>query len=109
MSEKREIVIDGIKYVSEQKNAGEKLRIVIVDNRELTFVGYVNINQSLETIATIRQARCVIRWGTTKHLAELVDGPLPNTILGACEDVDFPLRNLVVSYLCNENKEAWYK
>ena len=109
MSEKRDIVIDGVKYVPEQKDQGEELRIVVVDNRGLTFVGYVNINQSPETIATIRQARCVIRWGTSKHLAELVDGPLSNTVLGACEDVDFPLRNLVVSYLCNGSKGAWYK
>ena len=109
MSKKKEIVVDGIKYVPEQRDADEEFRIVVVDNRGLTFVGYVNIHQPAETMATIRDARCIIRWGTKHHLAELVNGPLPNTMLGACANVQFPLRNLIVSYVCDDTDKGWRK
>ena len=91
------VTIDGIKYMPVQAD-GEEQRIVVVDNRGLTFVGMVNINQKPGTIVTIRKARCIIRWGTQFHLAELVNGPLENTILGATADADFLIDNLVVSY-----------
>ena len=98
------VTIDGIEYVP-RKTEGEELRISIVDNSGLTFVGFVDIHQPPGTIVTIRRARCVIRWGAKNHLAELVNGPLENTKLGATADVEVLIDNLVASYRC---AGEWY-
>lgn len=95
----KNVIIDGIEYAPFHKE-DEAMRIVIVDNRGLTFVGKCNINQPMGTIVTIRDARCIIQWGTTDHAAELVDGPTHTTKLGATADVEFLIDNLIISYRC---------
>lgn len=104
------IVIDGIKYVKE-KPQDEKLRLLIVDNRGLTFVGYCDLSGDNEII-TIRDARCVISWGTSEHIAQLVDGPVNDkknkTQLGRKHDVDVFRKNLIISYLLNQEKWPMY-
>lgn len=82
----------------------EKLRIVIVDNRGLTFIGRCNLDGDNEII-TIKNARCIIYWGTSQHLAELVNGPSNNTKLGSACDVDVFRKNLIISYEVDE--KAW--
>jgi len=89
--------IDGIEYVPARTEL-EEMRITIVDRSGLTFVGRVNIYEDAE-ILTIKDARCVIRWGTGKHLAQLVNGPTGDTRLGCMADVQVLKRNLVASYL----------
>lgn len=95
----KNVIIDGIEY-SPVQESDEELRIVIVDNRGLTFIGMVNIYQPMGTIVTIRNARCIIQWGTTDHIAELIDGPTSSTKLGAEGDVQFLMDNMIVSYRC---------
>ena len=66
-----EETLDELKRVCcDAPKPGEVMRIAIVDNRGLTFVGYMDIHKN-DYWVTIRDARCVIYWGTTKHLAEL--------------------------------------
>lgn len=100
------IAIDGVEYRpvgEEPARAGEAMRIVIADNRGLTFVGRFSLDGTDEFV-TIYGARCVIRWGTTKHLAQLADGPTSNTLLGAERTVRVPRRNIVAVYECGD---AW--
>jgi hypothetical protein len=78
------------------------LHIVIVDNRGLTFVGDFDPNEP----TIIRDARCVIRWGTTRHLSELAkDGPRANTRLGETSDVYLGGQGYIIAIPCEE--KAW--
>ena len=92
------ITVDGVDYVRADRDVEcERLRIAIVDNRGLTFVGLMPLADSGEWVL-IRRARCIIRWGTTKHLAEIASGPTSNTRLGATADVLIRRENIVAVY-----------
>ena len=83
--------------------ADDHLMIVGVDNRGLTFIGWVDL--SGEGMITIKDARCIIRWGTTEHLAELAeDGPTENTMLGRARDVIVNKHNIQFAYYANEKR-----
>jgi hypothetical protein len=97
------ITVNGQTYVAE-KAAGEAMRIVIVDKSGLTFVGRCDLSGDNEQIV-IHDARCIIQWGTSKHLAELVNGPTKTTQLGATADVTVFRHNLVAAY--DTDSEAW--
>ena len=99
MNTENEITINDVTYVRKEAE-GEELRLVIVDNRGLTLIGYVDI-YSERRILTVRDARCVIRWGTTEHLAELVNGPTENTRLGAKADAEIN-NDIIISYRLGE-------
>ncbi len=94
-------IIDGIKYTSET-TAGSKLRIVCNMDRGLTFVGKFDLDEEGD-FYTIADARCVIRFGTSKHIAELADkGPQANTKLGHAYPVRIPKRTVAFIYDCGE-------
>ena len=99
----KQIVIDGKEYVAREAE-GEKLMIVVVDNRGLTFVGWCDLSGDNEQIR-VRKARCIIYWGTTGHLAELVQGPTEKTKLGTLGDVIVFRRNLVAAYEVAEGSQ----
>lgn len=99
---KHEIEIDGIRY-RRVESEDEQLRIVICDNRGLkTFVGYCDVSGDSDRI-TIRRARCLICWGTNQYIAELANGPLPNTRLGAEVDVTVFRRQVIAVYAVKGN------
>ena len=83
---KKTITVDGIEY-TRATGDGEAMRIVICDNRGLTFVGRCVHPSSVPAgeWLTIHDARCIIVWGTTGHLAELCDGPTSSTKLGTAK------------------------
>jgi len=56
-------------------------------------------------IITIKNARCIIIWGTKEHLAELVDGPTNRTKLGRTHDFSVMATQVIGFYVVNE--EAW--
>lgn len=93
------VKVDGEEYVKKTKRAGERLVIIVVDNRGLTFVGRGDPKSDGETM-TIKDARCLIRWGTSHHLAELIDGPKENTKLGAKGDVN--INDFIIFYDADE-------
>ncbi len=103
----KSVMIDGVEYQAVQSEGLQRM-IVIVDNRGLTFVGDVDVgdlsaNDDAEIL--ISNARCVIRWGTTEHLAELAaDGPRSNTKLGRARDFYANKKNIIGRYVCSE---AW--
>jgi hypothetical protein len=91
------VVIDGTEYIERQTVDGCQRYIICVDSRGLTFVGDVDLGCDDEFL-TISNARCIIHWGTTRHIAELVNGPLEKTKLGATEDVIVRRDNIVFAY-----------
>ncbi len=99
------ISIDGTDYVRANDvsapPAGEEYRITVVDNRGLMFVGWIDLT-SEERFLTIRNARCVIYWGTDEHVAQLVAGPREDTRLGAMADVVVDREKIVFSYRADE-------
>lgn len=98
------VEVNGVTYVREVVLPDERWRIVIADNRGLTFVGRCSLSGDDEWIR-IRDARCVIVWGTDKHLAQLAaSGPRPNTKFGTTDDVLVRRNNIVAVYDCGE---AW--
>lgn len=98
------VVINGIEYTPVTPGGEEKM-ILIVDNRGLTFVGDVDLSGDSDDVL-IRNARCIIWWGTKLHLAELIDGPLEETRLGAAADVIVSRRNIICRYTCGD---GWNK
>jgi hypothetical protein len=103
----KNVTIDGIEYAPVEKDC-EKLRIVVVDNRGLMFVGFCDLSGENENI-TIRNARCIIYWGTSQHIAEIVNEPTKDTRLGAPANVDVFRRNLICSYECGKGWEKHVK
>ena len=73
----KEIVVDGVVYVPKEPPSGE-IKIVVLE-RGFVYVGRYSEDGDK---VTITGARALIRWGTSKHIAELVNGPLPNTKMG---------------------------
>ena len=63
--------------------------IVIIDNRGLMFVGDLASERNKDGMCIMKNARCIIRWGTKNHFAELVNGCNENTKLGAAADMVF--------------------
>jgi len=100
---KGRIMVDGVAYRRESSD-GERMRIVIVDNRGLTFVGRCDLSGNSEQVV-IRDAQCIIYWGTKHHLAELVAGPTSDTKLGAREDFN-AMRSQIIGYY-DVNEGAW--
>ena len=99
------IAINGETY--RRVYAGESgLKIIVVDNRGLTFVGYCDLDGD-EDFIQVLDARCVIRWGTTEHLAQLVDGPTSDTVLGRKADVVVARRSVVAYY--DASAKGWEK
>lgn len=74
-------------------------QIVVLD-RGFVYVGKVSLNG--ETL-TINNARNIRRWGTTKGLGELVDGPTPNTKLDQVGKVIAPMRAVIHLIQCNKD------
>jgi len=82
-----------------------ELSIVCVDNRGLTFVGHVDIDPTSDWVE-ITDARCIIYWGTSKHIAQLCDGPSSSTKLGETRTVIVRKSNIVFMY--HNVKGKWY-
>jgi hypothetical protein len=110
MSKPKTLKIDDVEYVriddvQPLDESKEPLRIVMNNDRGLCIVGNVDLSGAGEFV-TIRNGRCVIRWGTSGHLAELADkGISPNTKLGHMFDHMIPRRS--IGLVLNCNKENW--
>lgn len=74
----------GVNKITSSSNKPHGQHIVVLD-RGFVYVGNVSINGEYVTISN---ARCVRVWGTTNGLAQLQNGPCPQTKLDdACEVV----------------------
>lgn len=95
----KEIIVDGVTYVP--KETSGDMKICVLD-RGFSYVGRVEIAGQM---VHIKNARCLIRWGTTSHLGELKNGPLPNTKLGSVCNVTVPVSSLI--HMIDVLEEKW--
>jgi hypothetical protein len=79
----------------------DKLRVSIVDGSGLTFVGYSPL--MTDPWVTIRQSQCVVGWGVSHHLAELIAGPTKATRLGDSATVVTRASHWLASYEVTAN------
>ena len=93
------VTINGIEYVPKIVNGN--IRIVVLD-RGFVYVGHVT---EYDDHIEVKNARSIIRWGTSKHLAELVNGPLSETKLGDC--CDFIAYRGSVVHMISVNQDKW--
>lgn len=74
---------------------------IVVADRGWIYIGRV---EQEDDWLTILDARQITRWGTTKGLNELVDGPTENTKLGAPASVRVPMRAVITVIPVNAAK-----
>ncbi len=79
------------------------IRIVILD-RGFVCVGTLEPHPDF-AFHWLFTGRTIRRWGTTEGLAQLANGPLPNTALDAPETSDIPWRAVLKTLHVSE--EAW--
>jgi hypothetical protein len=98
------IKIDNTEYVRADtlpKPEGD-FKIVVLD-RGFVYAGTVQVANDF---VTIHHAMNIRVWGTTKGLGELVNGPLPKTVLDATGTVRAPLRALIA--LIDADGAKWH-
>ena len=74
---------------------------IVVLDRGFVYVGNVSIRGDY---VHIENARNIRKWGTNNGLGELVNGPLPETVLDQTGKVIAPLRAVIHYIAC---KNAW--
>jgi hypothetical protein len=99
---KREITVDGELYVRACDSG--PIKIVVLE-RGFVYIG--RVDQESDPIITIHSARSIIRWGTTKHLGELVNGPLSNTTLGDPCTVQCRIGQVI--HMIEVSQDGWRK
>ena len=78
---------------------------ILVADRGFVYVGDVTVNGDF---AEIKNARNLRYWGTKNGLGELVlNGPLENTKLDPCGDLDVPMRAVISIH--RSEKKLWEK
>jgi hypothetical protein len=97
----KELLVDGERFVR-VSDCGE-IKIVVLD-RGFVYVGRYHTDGEQ---ATIYGARSLIRWGTTKHLGELVHGPTGGTKLG--ESCTVQASRSKVVHTIEVEQDAWNK
>ncbi len=93
MSKPEVIKIDEVEYVRKDSipdTAGE-IKIAVLD-RGFVYVGRISKEEDFLVIGNAKNIR---RWGTTKGLGELVNGPLSGTQLDTVGKVRVPFRAVI--------------
>lgn len=87
------IKIDETEYVRKDSIAATntEIKIVVLD-RGFVYVGKPAMDEFHKDTLIIMQARNIRQWGTTKGLAELLNGPTGKTVLDASMTVRVPMR-----------------
>lgn len=97
----RELVIDGIRYAP--SGAQGEIKIAVLP-RGFVYVGRItDLADQRELL--IRGARNIIKWGTSRHIAELANGPLTDTKLGNAATVRVLLPQDI--HIIEVNQDAW--
>lgn len=103
----QELVIEGITYVpkgSEQKEFDGDIKIVVLQRGWI----YIGKFERIGNDCKLHNSYCIRTWGTTKGLAELVNGVTSTTKLDKCDGVvEFDW--LTVVHTLTANKNAWSK
>jgi hypothetical protein len=94
-----QVVINGKAYMP--VSASGDIMLVVV-NKGFVFAGRCSTEND---VLTIRNARCLIRWGTEKHLGELTDGPTDDTTFGDRCTVRAHVSQVIFTQ--EVNQDAW--
>lgn len=98
-----ELVIEGVTYVPKdsQQNFTGDIKIVILQ-RGWIYIGRFSRDGN---DCKLTNASCIRVWGTTKGLAELVNGPTSSTKLDKCDGVvEFDWLTVVHTITVNQSK-----
>jgi hypothetical protein len=105
-------MIDEVKYiradsVPQVDPERAPLAILMNNDRGLCIVGHADMSgDGPDDMIPVPDARCIIRWGTTRHLAELAKkGPMSNTKLGDRWPQEMSRRSICYRAVCDP--EAW--
>lgn len=98
------VTIDGIEYTPVKTVPGE-VKIVILQ-RGWVYVGKYSQNKDT-MMCELNSAYCIRKWGTTKGLAELKDGPTKDTVLDPAGKVTFHLLTTIAVIDCED--ASWKK
>lgn len=107
-SEINEIKVNGVDYVrkdsvTEKVYSGD-VKIVILQ-RGWVYVGRYKQNENM--MCELNSSYCIRKWGTTKGLPELKDGPTKDTILDPAGKVTFHLLTTIA--IIDVDGEVWKK
>jgi len=91
------------KEATTMSDSGAVIRIVVAQ-RGFVFVGWMKRE---EEGVVVRRAKTIRRWGTTKGLGELFDGPRSGTLLDEAGTVR--LHPLQIIYTLDVDQTAWSK
>lgn len=78
------------------------MKEIVIAQRGWVFVG--DVSEAGDQIV-IENASCIRKWGTTKGLGELVNGPTPNTVLDPVGHVQ--MHQLTVIARIKAGGELW--
>ena len=73
---------------------------IVVLDRGFVYVGRVHVEGDMVTVTNARNIR---KWGTTKGLSELVNGPTTNTVLDEVGEIAAPLRAVIHFIKCKRD------
>lgn len=105
MTHPETITIDDVQYVragSQNVDHSESPIKIVILQRGWVMVG--RYSREGETVS-LDGAKTIRRWGTSKGLGELVNGPLRGTSLDECGHVEFHVLAVVAEISCEES--AW--
>jgi hypothetical protein len=83
----------------------EPRTLLFVLDRGFVVVGRAELDPDLAFHWLLKPGRTVRRWGTTKGLAELKDGPLTNTVLDDPVTRHVPFRSVIE--IIEVGEKAW--
>ena len=103
VSKPESLMIADVKYVRADAvvDTSNAIQIAVLD-RGFVYVGRVEWN---DDVLTITNAKCIRKWGTTKGLGELVNGPTKATALDPVGTIHVPERALI--HLIDVVGSAW--
>jgi hypothetical protein len=81
-----------------------EIMIAVCDHGHV-LVGEFSLHSRLAFHWRGKNVRTIRRWGTTRGVAELRNGPLQETVLDDLSDVIIPFRAVI--YLIEVNQEVW--
>ena len=76
--------------------------VIVIADKGWVFVGSADVS---DTWVRLTHAMNIRRWGTQRGLGELVQGPLPSTVLDPAGTVDLPMSAVIALIQCNA--AAW--
>lgn len=74
---------------------------IVIGQRGWVWVGFY---KETEREIVLTKAKCILRWGTTAGLGQLVSGPLSETKLNEAGTVRIHPLAVVATYDCNSEK-----